>query len=102
MGSILRAEFSSLRFHALFPAPTEEAACIAQNLRTDEGVGIGAHDDGSGLAAWGPATTLPGGVLRGMPGMASERCCRFACRASAGDEESIPRPTAKATHPTER
>src|SRR5262245_65768310 len=38
----------------LSPAAAEEAACIAEDLLTDEWIGVGAHHDSSGLAAWGP------------------------------------------------
>jgi len=38
----------------LSPATTEEAARIAEDLLTDEWIGICAHDNRSGLAAWGP------------------------------------------------
>src|SRR5215831_11081054 len=38
----------------LSPAATEKAACIAEDLLTDEWIGVGAHHDRSGLAAGRP------------------------------------------------
>src|SRR5262247_4670035 len=46
-------------------------------------------------------TTLPGGVLRYTPGVPYEDCCRYFCRASAGEATSMPIPTTEAINPTE-
>lgn len=46
-------------------------------------------------------TTLLGGVFRYTPGVPYENCCRYFCRASAGEATSIPIPTAEAINPTE-
>src|SRR5262249_52615861 len=48
----------------LSPAATEEAACIAEDLLTDEWIGVGAHHDRSGLAACGPTDHI---ARRGVP-----------------------------------
>src|SRR5215470_1943000 len=48
----------------LSPAAAEEAACIAEDLLTDEWIGVGAHHDRSGLAAWGPTDHI---ARRGVP-----------------------------------
>src|SRR5262249_31378107 len=46
-------------------------------------------------------TTLPGGVFRYTPRVPYEDCCRYFCRASAGEATSIPRPRTEAINPTE-
>src|SRR5215471_1459993 len=48
----------------LSPAATEEAACIAEDLLTDEWIGVGPHHDRSGLAAGGPTDHI---ARRGAP-----------------------------------
>src|SRR5262249_50161087 len=48
----------------LSPAAAEEAACIAQDLLTDEWIGVGAHHDRSGVAAGRPADHI---ARRGVP-----------------------------------
>src|SRR5262249_3360151 len=45
-------------------AAAEEAACVAQNLRTDEGIGVRAHHNGPRLAAWRPTDDI---AWRGTP-----------------------------------
>src|SRR5262245_29060795 len=45
-------------------------------------------------------TTLPGGVFRYTPGVPYEDCCRYFCRASAGEATSMPRPRTGAINPT--
>src|SRR5262249_14828322 len=46
-------------------------------------------------------TTLPGGVFRYTPWVPYEDCCRYFCRASAGEATTIPIPTTEAINPTE-
>src|SRR5258708_27313154 len=48
----------------LSPAAAEEAACIAQDLLTDERIGVGAHHDRSGVAAGRPTDHI---ARRGVP-----------------------------------
>src|SRR5262249_9203628 len=48
----------------LSPAAAEEPACIAEDLLADEWIGVGAHHDRSGLAAWGPTDHI---ARRGAP-----------------------------------
>src|SRR5262249_61701426 len=43
---------------ALSPGAAEEAACIAEDLLTDEWIGVGTHDNRSGLAAGGPTNHI--------------------------------------------
>ena len=45
-------------------------------------------------------TTLPGGVFRYTPWVPYEDCCRYFCRASAGEATTIPIPTTEAINPT--
>src|SRR5215831_742810 len=45
-------------------------------------------------------TKLPGGVFR-YPWAAYDGCCRYFCRASAGEARTIVRPSVDATNPTE-
>src|SRR5215831_7533492 len=48
----------------LSPAAAEEAACIAEDLLTDEWIGVGAHHDRSGVAARRPTDHI---ARRGVP-----------------------------------
>src|SRR5499433_4230247 len=48
----------------LSPAAAEEAACIAQDLLTDEWIGVSAHHDRSGMTAGRPTDHI---ARRGVP-----------------------------------
>src|SRR5215831_4653781 len=79
----------------LSPAAAEEAACIAEDLLTDEWIGVGAHRDRSGLAAWSPTDHIARRCIPVTPRVPYEDCCRYFCRASAGEVASMPRPGQK-------
>src|SRR6516162_1165277 len=103
----------SLHGTFLSPAAAEETACIAQDLLTDEWIGVGAHHDRSGVAAGRPTDQIaPRGVpvhpRRAVgPLRKAGNCCpcvrwgRYLVRASTGEARSVTRPRTEANNPIE-